>query len=212
MPVEMDSCWFDDDELEDYCSDLEDRQVIRDAQSDVNDHRELSRDDMQVGFDTDCYYISRSAKQGIITCRLRKREEIRMATAIVAARSELRKIAQGKFLYNSVSFTLSLYPLRECLRLATEWMHWHRHWVYGAAVGVELSDIYPTRAVLQRRVTGIAEQVSDDCRSKSSWENSDSCSDIENDVKDSDASQHSDEISMSIEEIVDDDFELVKSN
>ena len=212
MPNELDSFWFGEDELYDHCSDLEDRQLIRDAQNDVDDQAELSPDTIQTGFDTDCYYISKSAKQGIITCRLRKREELRVAAAIVAARSELRKIPPSKFLYSSVSFTLSLYPFVECLRRATQWMHWRRRWVYGSEVGIELDDIYPTRSVLQRRDTRLAAHRPGDERSKSSWEYIDSSTDGERDAKRDDISIDDGEQDLQMSpmgDIVDDDFRPV---
>ena len=59
----------------------------------MGDSVEVSHAELKLGVDHTRYYITNSAYAGTITCRIRKREEVRMETAIVAARSELRSIS-----------------------------------------------------------------------------------------------------------------------
>ena len=160
---------YDDDyDLADHVADIQERKLLEQWQDNSDQIVDLSLSDFMDTIDVSRYYVCKSIKRGTITARLRRNEELRMATAIREARRQLSLMGENvAFLHNSISFTVGNYPLQECLKRSFEWIHWHSHWVYMTNVEVALGDRYPLRS--SPVLCNVVSELSD-ARSISSWE------------------------------------------
>ena len=104
-----------------------------------------------------------------------KTEVTRTASSIAAARSELANLPGSPGFCASISCTVGYRNVDECVGRVSDWLEWHRHWVYGEEIPRSIPSEYPVRG----RIVGVAEvdghtplynDRKGDRRSTSSWE------------------------------------------
>ena len=174
-----------DYDISNHMLDASDYPYVEKLQSGLSAEEDFDPKLLGIGVNAELYYVSKSLKSGAVAARLRRRGELRMASAISAARSEIAKIRTGCYLYNSISLTVGIYDFEYCLSMMKRWIQWHSHWVYGTCVDFAPDVHYPLRSnppnqqssgysgKITEEVTppsGIPNVYDTDCRSLSSWD------------------------------------------
>ena len=114
-------------------------------------------------------YVYRNNTRGIVTCRLKRSEQKRMASAIKEARVEISRIPGAQALWSSFSCTMGLRSVDYCVEQLRIWMNWHQHWVYREVV--DDSIVFPPNCPLRQHVNALRNIVEEnDAASNSSWE------------------------------------------